>query len=171
MIGKFSANELGESVSCCHVRLIARQAPLSMGILQARILEWIAISFSRASSQPRDEPRSSALQADSLLSELPGKPNELGVKEFRKSIWLPEWDPVEFLFPSSRKHSILRQLQQSESWNEDARAELPINLQWTCKWKTELYYLKLLRFEVCLLPQHKWVLPDWWNYNFDHPRI
>ena len=26
---------------------IAHQAPLSMGILQARILEWVAISFSR----------------------------------------------------------------------------------------------------------------------------
>ena len=25
------------------------------GILQARILEWVAISFSRGSSQPRDE--------------------------------------------------------------------------------------------------------------------
>ena len=32
----------------------ARQAPLSMGILQARILEWVAMSFSRWSSQPRD---------------------------------------------------------------------------------------------------------------------
>ena len=30
------------------------QAPLSMGILQARILEWVAISSSRESSQPRD---------------------------------------------------------------------------------------------------------------------
>ena len=30
------------------------QAPLSMGISQARILEWIAISCSRGSSQPRD---------------------------------------------------------------------------------------------------------------------
>jgi len=29
-------------------------APLSMGILQARILEWIAMPFSRGSSQPRD---------------------------------------------------------------------------------------------------------------------
>ena len=27
------------------------------GILQARILEWVAISFSRGSSQPRDPPR------------------------------------------------------------------------------------------------------------------
>ena len=33
---------------------VACQAPLSMGILQARILEWVAISFSRVSSQPRD---------------------------------------------------------------------------------------------------------------------
>ena len=43
-----------------HVRLFAtpwtvvHQAPLSMGILQERILEWVAMSFSRGSSQPRD---------------------------------------------------------------------------------------------------------------------
>ena len=30
------------------------QASLSMGILQARILEWVAMPFSRGSSQPRD---------------------------------------------------------------------------------------------------------------------
>ena len=34
--------------------IVARQAPVSMGILQASILEWVAISFSRGSSQPRD---------------------------------------------------------------------------------------------------------------------
>ena len=39
------------------------------GILQARILEWVTISFSRGSFQPR----SLALQADSLPSELPEK--------------------------------------------------------------------------------------------------
>ena len=33
----------------------ARQAPLSMGILQARILEWAAMTSSRGSSQPRDQ--------------------------------------------------------------------------------------------------------------------
>ena len=33
---------------------IARQAPLSMGILQARIWEWVAMPSSRGSSQPRD---------------------------------------------------------------------------------------------------------------------
>ena len=33
---------------------VALQAPLSMGILQARILEWVAIPISRGSSWPRD---------------------------------------------------------------------------------------------------------------------
>ena len=44
------------------------------GILQARILEWIAIPFSRDIPNPGMEPVPPALQADSLLSELPGKP-------------------------------------------------------------------------------------------------
>ena len=34
---------------------VGRQAPLSMGILQARILKWVAMSSSRASSQLRDQ--------------------------------------------------------------------------------------------------------------------
>ena len=33
---------------------IAHQAPLSMGLLQARILEWVAMPSSRGSSQPTD---------------------------------------------------------------------------------------------------------------------
>ena len=44
------------------------------GILQARILEWIAIPFSRGSSGPRTEPRPPTLQTDSLLSEPQGNP-------------------------------------------------------------------------------------------------
>ena len=32
---------------------IARQAPLSMGILQARILEWVAMPSSNGSSQAK----------------------------------------------------------------------------------------------------------------------
>ena len=44
------------------------------GILQVRILEWVAVPFSRVSSQPRDEPRYPTLQADSLPAEPQGKP-------------------------------------------------------------------------------------------------
>ena len=46
------------------------------GIFKARILEWVAISFSRGSSRPRIEPGSPALQADALPSEPPGKPKK-----------------------------------------------------------------------------------------------
>ena len=44
------------------------------GILQARILEWVAIFFARGFSQPRNWTRSPALQEDSLPTELQGKP-------------------------------------------------------------------------------------------------
>ena len=35
----------------------AYQAPLSMGILQARLLAWVAMPSSRGSSQSKDQPR------------------------------------------------------------------------------------------------------------------
>ena len=57
---------------------IACQAPLFMGILQARILEWVAMPTSRGSSQPRDLTHTSLCllhsQADSLPLVPPGKP-------------------------------------------------------------------------------------------------
>ena len=42
------------------------------GIFQARILEWVLISFSGDLPDPGIEPRSPALHAGSLLTELPG---------------------------------------------------------------------------------------------------
>ena len=42
------------------------------GILQARILEWVAFPFSRGSPNPGIEPKSPMLQADSLPSEPQG---------------------------------------------------------------------------------------------------
>ena len=46
-----------------------------LGILQARILDWVAFLFSRRFSQPR----SPALQADSLPAEPQGKHKNTGV--------------------------------------------------------------------------------------------
>ena len=48
------------------------------GILQARILEWVAMPSSRGSSTGI-EPRSPTLQADSSQAEPPGKPKDTGV--------------------------------------------------------------------------------------------
>ena len=45
------------------------------GILQARILEWVAFPFPRGSSLPRYQTQVSTLQADSLPAEPQRKPN------------------------------------------------------------------------------------------------
>ena len=62
------------------------------GILQTRILEWVAFPFSRGSSQPRDGPKSPTLQADSLPAESQGKPKNTGVGSLSllQGIFLPQ---------------------------------------------------------------------------------
>ena len=77
------------------------------GILQARILEWVAIPFSRGSSRPRIEPRSPALQADSLPSEPPGKPGDNAPKwvaELGKVLPLHQYQPLQLVSPTARAH-------------------------------------------------------------------
>ena len=44
------------------------------GILQERILEWVAISFSRGSSRPRDRTWVSCIAGRFFVSEPPGEP-------------------------------------------------------------------------------------------------
>ena len=58
---------------------VAHQVPLSMGILQARILEWVAMQSSSGSFQTRDQTHVSTLQEDSLPSEPSVKPMNTGV--------------------------------------------------------------------------------------------
>ena len=52
---------------------VDHQAPLSMGILQARILDCIAMPSPRDFPNPGIEHRTPTLQVDSLQAELPGK--------------------------------------------------------------------------------------------------
>ena len=56
------------------------------GILQARILEWVASPFSRDLPDPGIEPGSPALHTDSLPFEPPGK---LSVREPQWEAWWP----------------------------------------------------------------------------------
>ena len=51
---------------------VACQAPLSMGFPRQ---EWVAIPFSRGSSDPRIEPASPALEGRFFIAEPPGKKN------------------------------------------------------------------------------------------------
>ena len=53
------------------------------GTLQARILQWVAIPFSRGSSQPRDRTHVSCIACrDPLPSEPPGKPWQWSLKRY-----------------------------------------------------------------------------------------
>ena len=57
----------------CDRRDCSRPGSSDHEILQARILDWVAISFSGDLPDPGIEPWSPALQANSLLTELQGK--------------------------------------------------------------------------------------------------
>ena len=58
-----------------HLWTVVDKAPQSMGILQERILDWVAMPSSWGSSQPRDRTQVSHTAGDSSLSEPPGKPS------------------------------------------------------------------------------------------------
>ena len=76
------------------------------GTVLARILEWVAISFSRASSRPKDRTPSPALAGGFFTTVPPGKPNYI-VEFFKSRIsvmtgrqeTLKKYD-LTFLFPS-----------------------------------------------------------------------
>ena len=70
------------------------------GILQARILEWVACPSPGDLPDPGIRPRSPALQADSLPAELPGKPVGASVREFKN---LPSTAEAAYVtqFPTS----------------------------------------------------------------------
>ena len=59
------------SPTLCNPMDHSRQVPLSMEILQVRILEWVAMPSASNLPNLGIEPRSPVLQADSLLSKPP----------------------------------------------------------------------------------------------------
>ena len=67
------------------------------GLLQARILEWVALSFSRGSSWPRDRTGLPTLQADSLQSE----PLEALVELVTSSSWISSWKELFYGYSPS----------------------------------------------------------------------
>ena len=66
-------------LTLCNPWSIAHQAPLSMEILQARILEWVAGPSSRGSSQPRDQIQVFRIAARFFTVWATGKPKITGV--------------------------------------------------------------------------------------------
>ena len=91
------------------------------GILQTRILEWVAFPFSRGSSQPGIEPRSPVLQADSLPAEPWGKPWKKSYDQPRKHIkkqrrYFADKGPSSQSYGFSSSHVWMWELDYKESW-------------------------------------------------------
>ena len=64
------------------------------GIFQARILKWVAFPAPGYLPDPGIEPVSPALQADSLLSELPGtdlNQNGMDFCIYSSHVWITDW--------------------------------------------------------------------------------
>ena len=81
------------------------------GISQTRILEWVATSFSRGSSNPSIQPVSSAWQVDSLpLSHLESPQKVLGWPKslygffcnilWKNSFWWTQYNATDFVLPT-----------------------------------------------------------------------
>ena len=81
---KYEVSEVAQSCpTLCDLMDCSLPGSSVHGIFQARVLEWVAISFFKRSSQPRDRTWTPALQVDSLLvedSETLGKQYILGFK-------------------------------------------------------------------------------------------
>ena len=93
MLKKFNIASFESLLSNVKVKVLVAQSCPTLcdpmddtvhGILQARILEWVVIPFSRGSSQPRDRTRSPTLPILYHLSHL----NGLKGKPIRQCIYL-----------------------------------------------------------------------------------
>ena len=111
LFGSFLRNTVCMLSRFSHVRhfatpLITPPGSSAHGILQARILEWVTIPFSRGSSQPRDQTWvfwDSCIAGGFFTAEPPGKPllrNIISVikifflsffRELKKKFFLEQW--------------------------------------------------------------------------------
>ena len=105
---------------------VAHQAPLPMGILQARILEWVAIPFSRGSSWPRDGTLISCIGRQVLyhpsLGEPPREPIPYGscylVRLLREKAMAPHPSTPAWKIPWMEKPGRLHGVAESRTWLE-----------------------------------------------------
>ena len=128
------------------------------GILQARILEWVAISFSRGSSRPRDEPRSP--------SEPPGKPQ---VDEWMSGL-VPLNEDQLSLPPSFSTHLMRMKWADRPNLQTNKKKKCPPrDTQSTGAWIWDFQLSELWEINVCCLSHSSMVIyyssPNWlWPY-------
>ena len=77
------------------------------GILQVRILEWVAFPLSGDLPKPRIEPRTPALQGDSLPAQPPEKPKNTGMGSLSLLQQIFPIPGIELGFPALQADSLL----------------------------------------------------------------
>ena len=82
----------------------ARQAPLSTGILQERLQEWVAMPFSRGFSQPRDGTQVSSF-AGRFFTDYPLQYSSGKSHGWRSPVGYSPWDHKE-LDATGQLHSL-----------------------------------------------------------------
>ena len=136
------------------------------GISQARILEWVVISFSKGSSQPRDQTCISCLACRFFTTEPPGKPlNGLLVSKTEFLCFLKLWAPRFRRLEQEDSHWIRTRKPESSSpvchsqavWTQ---ARSLFNESWTCLSKKKynsINFLHHLSFAGRLKRQRVWL--------------
>ena len=64
-------------LTLCNPMNCSPQGSSVHGIFQARVLEWVGMPSSRASSQPRDQTQVSCIAGRFVTAETPGKPSRI----------------------------------------------------------------------------------------------
>ena len=109
------------------------------GILQARILEWVAFPFTRGSSQPRDQTRSPTLQTDSLSAEPQEKPKNTEVGGLSLLQWI-------FLTQESN-HGLLNSSRGNSHFTSGSQPAVCVRLTLCISWGSSVLETKPL---LCL---------------------
>ena len=105
------------------------------GILQARTLEWGAISFSRESSHPRFEPRSPALWADALTSEPSQKHTGLVILLPLNLMIVRKFFPLVILLSQHKRWCQIKEFLTLNCWTSQGSTSLSAGMIMVQFWK------------------------------------
>ena len=142
------------------------------GILQDRILEWVAFPFSRGSSQPRDRTRSPTLQVDSLLADPQGKPKNTGVGSLSllQRIFLTQKSNRGLLhlqadsLPTELWGTGFKDMETNQPWNWRLTVPKATRWHWSDHWWPIWRWLSELTLLFLLWPPHS-------AYKSSHPLL
>ena len=147
-----------------HVWLFATPWTANHGILQARILEWVAYPFSRGSSQPRDWTQVSCIAGGFFTSWVTGKPENTGVGSLSLlQVGLPN-PGIKLESPALQKDSLPAELpgkalQLTSYSNLNGRSS-----PWYWRDSTYSFFLwdgQNLLFDVSQLPSPASIMTSW----------